>query len=151
MDLSAKKEIHQLSLETLAVKKQRLEKQILDAQQAAAEDTKSSAGDKYETSREMMKQEINKANQQLAILEKMEEVLMKVPLDQKKNEVGLGSLVECNEGIYFFSVSLGQIKWKGKSVYLLSLAAPLGKMLVGKKEGEKLDFRGRDIEIQSIY
>lgn len=151
MDITFKQEVHKESMSHLREKKERLNKQISDAQQAAAEDTKSSAGDKYETSREMMKQEIDKANQQLAIFEKMEAVLMKISPDKPKRKVELGSLIVCNEGIYFFSVSLGQIKIQGQVVYCLSLASPLGKIMMGKKAGETFAFRGREIKIQEIY
>ncbi|MCI4669372.1 MAG: 3-oxoacyl-ACP synthase [Bacteroidia bacterium] len=149
-EISFKKSIHQACLDQLQQKKAILNKQISDAQTAASEDTKSSAGDKYETSREMMKQEINKASQQLAIYEKMEEILVKLKPDTPSDKVSLGSLIKTNEGWYHFSVSLGQVKIEKSKVYVLSLASPLGKEMLNKTEGEEINFRGRKILIEKV-
>ena len=150
ISLSFKQKIHAECIAALRVKTLRQQKIIQDAQQAAADDTKSSAGDKFETSREMMKQEIQKAQQQMAIYEKMEEVLMQISLKEVQDQVGLGSLIQTDEGLYYFSVSLGQLQVEGQKVFILSMASPFGKNLYGKTKGEGMDFRGRKILIEEI-
>ncbi len=146
----SKKAIHAACLTSIRIKKEGQEKLIKEAQEAAAGDTKSSAGDKYETAREMIKQEIDKANHQLAIYERMEEALMKIDPNQSLQSVAPGSLIQTNEGTYFFSVSLGRVKAEKADVYVLSMASPLGKAMKGMTKGQELEMRGRKIEILDI-
>ncbi len=148
--LPSKTDVHAAVVDLLQSKIEGLSVRIAEAQQAASEDTKSSAGDKFETSREMIRQEIDKANAQLGSFRQMQVLVEKISVGQKSGEVGFGSLVETSEATYFFSVSLGKLGVKGKEVYALSLASPLGKSLHGKRVGEKVSFRGRDLEILHI-
>ena len=53
----------------------RLQSSIKDLEHDLGNETKSSAGDKYETSREMMNTEINKLQNQLQSFKKLKEVL----------------------------------------------------------------------------
>jgi transcription elongation GreA/GreB family factor len=136
LPMPPKPHFHQVCLNQLQAKIDRLNRSIAEAQQAASEDTKSSAGDKFETSREMMKQEINKLNAQLSQAVKMQQQLGQVNPEASKETVGFGSLVQTNEGLYYFSVSLGKVEVAGQSCFALSMASPLGKALAGKKAGE---------------
>ena len=140
----------QACLDLIAEKSTELRASIRDAQEAANEDTKSSAGDKFETTREMMTQEIDKANGQLSVLAEMKVLLDKVKPDGRMDKVGFGSLVTTNEGLYFFSVSLGKVPVDGETVYALSMASPMGQAMAGATTGQKVSFRGRDILVKSI-
>ena len=145
-----KLDLHQACLAQLEEKIQGLQQRIAEAQQSAAEDTKSSAGDKFETSREMMKQEIDKANQQMGIFSKMKVVLEGIEASKVQSEILPGSLVQTNEGWYYFAVSLGKVQVGEQSIYVLSMASPLGQQLKGMKVGEELMFRGRKIQVLAI-
>ena len=65
-------------------------------------------------------------------------------------KVEFGSLVETNNGIYFISIAYGKIELDNKDYYSISLASPIGKLFHQKKEGDKLDFQGREFEIKNI-
>ena len=145
-----KREVHLHCLNMLAEKIASLKQEIADAQQAASEDTKSSAGDKFETGREMIKQSINQLNQRLAQDHKLLAVLERINPETEKTEVGPGSLVETSEGWYYFSVSLGKVAWKKSSFFALSMAAPIGKALAGSKANDLVQFMKRDIRILSV-
>lgn len=125
-------------------------RRIADAQTAASEDTKSSAGDKFETSREMIKQEINKIVQQLSLAEEMKEVAQKLASVSSVDTVAPGSLVHTSESWYYLSVAFGKLLVDDTIVYALSATSPLGKELIGKKKGETIPFRSREIEILNI-
>jgi len=145
-----KSQVHRACLALIRSKIAALETQIQDAQEAATEDTKSSAGDKYETSREMIQQEIDKATAQVATFVQMEEWLRRVEPSQKQRNIVFGSLVRSNEGWYYLSVSLGKVSVEGQTVYALSMASPLGQALAGKTAGEKVIFRGREVHIEGV-
>jgi transcription elongation GreA/GreB family factor len=145
-----KPRIHQACIDLLQSKIDALEVRIQDAQQAATEDTKSSAGDKFETAREMMKQEIDKASAQLATFQRMQGWLGQLRPEQVTEQVAFGSLLHSNEGIYYFAVSLGKITLDDHVVYALSMASPLGQALAGKRVGDQVTFRGRTLRIQDL-
>ncbi|MCB0846884.1 MAG: GreA/GreB family elongation factor [Bacteroidetes bacterium] len=151
MSNSDKIALHQTCQNLLTDKINTLNRNIKDAQQAASEDTKSSAGDKFETSREMIKQEIDKQVGLLGKTEKMLSLLTQINPESKPDQVGLGSLVKTNEGMYFFSVSLGKVSVEGKPYFVISLASPIGKELFGKRVGDKLEFMGREILVKGIW
>ncbi len=125
-------------------------KLIAEAQQAANEDTKSSMGDKYETSREMMALEMRKANEQLQEGAKLNKVLTRLNPTTICQQVEIGSLVSTSMGDFFVSISLGKIMLEQREVFALSAVAPLGKQLMGKEKGDKFEFNSREIEIISV-
>lgn len=145
-----KQALHQQCLDLLASKIATLEQMISDAQQAASEDTKSSAGDKFETSREMMKLEINKNSQQLSKANQMLQRLQQINPSIPKDKVGFGSLVIANEGKYYFSVGLGKVIVDGESYFALSMASPIGQALSGHEANERVAFMNREIQIKEI-
>ncbi|MEM7371596.1 MAG: 3-oxoacyl-ACP synthase [Bacteroidota bacterium] len=145
-----KQKLHQSCLDLLEEKIGNLQKAVQDAQMAASEDTKSSAGDKFETSREMIKLEINKYNQQLSQNTKMLHHLQKLNPAIDRDRVEMGSLVLTNEGAYYFSVGMGKLILGETPYFALSMASPIGRALAGHQKGEHISFKGRSIHIQEI-
>ncbi|WP_242691466.1 3-oxoacyl-ACP synthase [Desertivirga arenae] len=127
-----------------------LEQAITSAQEAAANDTKSSAGDKYETTREMMQQEISRNQAQLFEAKKLKHALDSInPLSRSK-EVKNGSLVITSNGNFYISISAGQLKVGSDLYFAVSPASPVGKILVGLKSGDKATFKGKEFVIQEV-
>jgi hypothetical protein len=97
--------------------------------------SKSSAGDKHETSRALMQSEFDKINNnyqsQLNHLKVIESLDM-----SDKPKIGLGSLVETDSSILFIGIGLGIHQIGNKKVMIVSKASPIGKQLEGKKEGD---------------
>jgi regulator of replication initiation timing len=75
---------------------------------ASNNDTKSSMGDKYETGREMLQQEINNLQRQLNETLNQQAVLQKITADPSE-KVQNGALVKTNKGLFYISASLGEI------------------------------------------
>ncbi|MDM8173325.1 3-oxoacyl-ACP synthase [Olivibacter sp. 47] len=96
------------------------EQGICYAKDAATDDTKSSAGDKYETTREMMQQEINRNERQLAEANRLKYQLDGVSVALASDIVQLGSLVQTNDGLFFWQLPLGQLNFH-PIAFLLSL------------------------------
>jgi hypothetical protein len=114
-------------------------------------DTKSSAGDKHETSRAMVQLEQEKLTKQQGELLQMRTVLNQINPEIIHRQVGLGSLINTSLGWYFLSVGLGQISVDGAIVFALNPHAPLGKILIGKRVGEEVVFNGNTLEILEVY
>ena len=77
------------------------------AQAAANEESKSSMGDKYETTRAMMHLETEKLSGQLQEATKLKMVLAQVSL-QASEQIELGSLVHTTTATYFLAISMGK-------------------------------------------
>ncbi len=145
-----KKTIHQALVNELTDKVNNYGRTLESMQQSKNNDTKSSAGDKFETGREMMQMEIDKTEMQLNKVNFALETLNQIKNVINTGEVVLGSLVRCNTGSYYISIGHGSIKIDGKKYYAISMISPVGKLLMGKKSGDTLIFNGRTIEIIDV-
>lgn len=124
---------------------------LAQAQEASNDDTKSSAGDKFETTREMMQQDISRnkklladAQQSLGLLKSLADVPVS---DIVKN----GSLVETNQGLFFLSISAGQLSVLGQSVFAISAASPVGQLMSGKRVSETFTFNQKEYTVLHVF
>ena len=124
---------------------------IEDAQSSANDDTKSSAGDKFETGREMMQQEIDRNRKQLEEAKKMRLALEQIENHQVSEIVHSGSLVITNLGKFYISISRGQIQVDGINYFAISAISPIGLKLMRQKIGYEFDFNGKPFVIESIF
>lgn len=145
-----KSQLYQLCLTFIQNRIENIEYSMQQARQASNDDTKSSAGDKYETTREMMQQEMDRnskllyeAGQQRIALQQLENV------DIAK-EVKNGSLVITSEGSFYISISAGELNHDGQKFFAVSQAAPIGKLFIGKKVGNELNFNSKKYLIKEI-
>ena len=128
----------------------RLQSSIKDLEHDLGNETKSSAGDKYETSREMMNTEINKLQNQLQSFKKLKEVLAVIENRKASTTVQLGSIVKTSAANYFISIPVGEIMVEEEKFYAIGLNSPIGKLLFGKQEGEKFIFQQKEFSIKKI-
>ncbi|OJJ16682.1 3-oxoacyl-ACP synthase [marine bacterium AO1-C] len=125
-------------------------KAIEAAQQAANEETKSSAGDKYETGRAMMQLEKEKHATQLNEGLKLQKVLAQITPQSGHQVVGLGSLVITSQASYYIAISAGKVTLDTKTYFMISLASPIGQALQNHQVGDQVVFRGQKITIKNI-
>lgn len=124
--------------------------EIESAREAQQNETKSSAGDKYETSREMMTQEIEKHSKSLADAEGQRNLLFHVSTLKSSSDVELGSWVETNHGCYFLATGMGSITIDALKTQTISLQSPIGKTLLNKKQGDCFEFNGKQFIILNV-
>ncbi len=120
------------------------------AQNSANEETKSSAGDKYETGRAMAQLEIEKGTVQLSEALKQKQVLDQMPPAIETSTVRLGSLVYTNEENYYLSIPAGKMEIDAITYYAISSASPIGAMLMGQGPGTSFTFNKKEIVIEKI-
>lgn len=142
--------LYQACLDFIHQRIQTAETALEQAREASNDDTKSSAGDKFETTREMMQQDISRnkrlladAQQNLQMLESLQDVPVSL---QVKN----GSLVHTDNGVFYISISAGQIKLDSIQAFAISAVSPIGQLLLGKKEGESFSFNQNHYLIKKI-
>ena len=129
---------------------EQLQSELLSISEEISQETKSSAGDKYETSREMMQQSRDRVSSRIHHLQLQNSTLLAMKNAEKSTEIGFGSLVESDKGHFLFGVALGKIQFMENSIMVLSLNSPLGKVFVHHKVGDELQFRTTNYLIKSI-
>ena len=124
---------------------------MANAQAAANNETKSSAGDKYETSRAMGQLEKDMFASQLN--QTMLELSAASSIDCSKvyNDIRPGCLVNCGDKKYFMIAGLNKLTLNGEVIMPVSPLAPLSKTLMGKKAGDKIEFNQQLITIVHVF
>lgn len=149
--MSIKSELYTYCLDYVEKRIAVIEKTMQEAQTSANNETKSSAGDKYETTRSMM--QIDKAmnTNQLLSANKLKEDLLKIDISKRHLSAQVGSLVITTQANYFIAIGAGKITLEGKDYFAISLTSPIGVLLMHKKVGEEVVFNKQTIVIQAIF
>lgn len=120
------------------------------AQSSANNETKSSAGDKYETGRAMMHLEKERLASQMNEVAKLKKPLEMINPEKVSLSIELGSIVFTAERNYFISVSLGEITVEEQTFFCISPVTPIGNLMLGKQAGESFQFAGKPVNIQQV-
>ncbi|WP_022822497.1 hypothetical protein [Hymenobacter norwichensis] len=123
---------------------------MLTAQESANSETKSSAGDKYETGRAMAQEERNRNAVQLQQALQLQGELTRINPDLPCDTVRPGALVDSTLGRFFISISAGKLTVDGQDYFAVSAAAPVAAALSGKRAGEQVVFNGKPVTISTI-
>lgn len=142
--------LYQLCLGFIAQRIDTAETALQQAQEASNDDTKSSAGDKFETTREMMQQDIARNKNLLFDGQHNLQLLKSLENIPVSDTVRNGSLVVTSKGIFYVAVSAGQLKLDGQLVFAISAVSPIGQLLIGKKVGDTFSFNKNEYQIEKI-
>lgn len=146
-NIPSKKEVINQAFIVISQKLERLQSSLNNLQDAVVNETKSSAGDKFETSMEMLKQEQQKVEQQVVLSMALKDQLTLIkPLEQ--SEISLGALVYVNEMWLFLGVALGKIEVQGQVIHCISMQSPLAIALKGKRASDPISFQQKNMKIE---
>tara|TARA_E500000331_G_C17223074_1_gene699043 strand:+ start:382 stop:840 length:459 start_codon:yes stop_codon:yes gene_type:complete len=124
---------------------------ILDGiQESIDSETHSTAGDKHDTSRELMQQERNKAAQNLQNQMSLDGLVLKLKTIAVSSDVSFGSLVLTNVGWFFIGLPLGRIRFEDEDILCVSGNAPAAKLLESQSVGSSIIMNGKNIQILGI-
>ena len=126
------------------------QKAMKDAQEAANQEEKSSAGDKYETTRAMMQIEKDKNAKQLEETIKLKKALSQIHPSASSDTVNLGSLVLTDKGNFYISISVGKLKVENTEYIAIAPTSPLGMAFMNKKKQEQAVFNGMPYTILQV-
>ena len=146
----SKVEIHETILKLLTNSIVHATKDYELAKESRDSDTKSSAGDKFETGREMMQREMDKISASIDQSKNQLNFLSKINLNRPYSTVDLGCLIITDQGIYYISIGLGKVEINAEIIYAISLDSPLGQLFKGKRVGDELEFRGKTLKINQL-
>lgn len=118
---------------------------------AKTSETKSSAGDKYETGMAMIQNQEELYTRQLAdtsvVLQNLQLIEPTKPSDRVEN----GALVILPVGMFYVCAGMGKQVVDSQEFYAISLISPLGAALKFKKASEPFTFNDKTVHIQAIF
>jgi transcription elongation GreA/GreB family factor len=115
-----------------------------------ADNAKSSAGDKHETSTSMAQNEQEKIGQQIFELEKQIELVKHINPNHQATKIALGSVIKTAENTFYLSIGFGKIVCDNEPVLCISPNAPLGKLFIGKSTNDSVVFNQQEHKICAI-
>ncbi len=147
---TAKPQLYQQICDLLETRIIEFTEAIASIKESRDNESKSSAGDKYETGRAMMQIELDKNETQLNNTLQLKKELAQLNTQQTYDRVAFGSLVITNQENYFISVGMGKLEVNGETYYAISMASPIGQVLKNQQIGNQISFQGRMITILDI-
>jgi transcription elongation GreA/GreB family factor len=146
-----KAKIYQAAINQLKDKENLLTTERKNIIESILEDEKSSAGDKYETGRETMTQDLNTIEGQIKQGKSdLEELYRLHTIKETPSSVQEGALVKLGQDWFLIAVSIGALKVGDSKVFLMSKNSPLGELLIGKKHKDQVSFRGKVLSIEEL-
>jgi transcription elongation GreA/GreB family factor len=117
------------------------------------EETKSSAGDKYETSRTQFQREIERLKTQISGVHNTKATLL-ILNDAKSITAGEGSLLHVSMGatkmIIYIGAALGSLNYQSQPIHIISAQSPLAIALKGHAEGDVVNFNQKKYKIEVL-
>lgn len=149
--IQIKKKIHAKCLELAQGKIDVCNDVLLKIDEAKKAETKSSAGDKFETSREVLQAEEDRATATLSNAMLLKKSLSQIKPERPSIKVEPGALIVSSTLSFYISVGLGKINVDDQIYWAISLASPIAKQMIGKTKGNVFSFNGKDYSITNIF
>ncbi|MBI3232591.1 MAG: 3-oxoacyl-ACP synthase [Bacteroidetes bacterium] len=125
-------------------------KAMQNAQDAANNEEKSSAGDKYETGRAMGHLERDRNAMQVVKAEEELNNLNRIDPSIVHKTISIGALITSSQGLLFLAIGIGSIMVNETKVVVLSPQSPLAEILKGKKAGDTYILNGVKHKISKV-
>lgn len=137
-------------LNHLLDKQHLLNEALLQLKEAAANETKSTAGDKHEVAKALLQSEQEKLGQQFQLIALQIHALQKINCTLNAATVSIGSLIETTMGYFFVGAALGKLNIGTYSITTLSVAAPLAQKLIGLKVNDSCRLNAQIYRVTKI-
>jgi transcription elongation GreA/GreB family factor len=115
---------------------------ISEVTESSNAESKSSAGDKHETSKAMMQLEREKLGNQLKEAEEQLAEFEKINFSKSFQAVEQGGLIETDKGYFLIAGSVGKLTVDSKTAYVISERSPLALALNNHKQRDTVVFNG---------
>jgi len=119
-------------------------------QESIRSESKSTAGDKHDTTRELMQQERNKAAQNISHQLLAQKTILELQKSKASDEIGFGSLVQTDQSWIYIGLSIGKVLYNDLEVLCVSPVSPLARAFESKSENEEVDFNGVVYSIEKV-
>ncbi len=148
--MALKQEIFSHCLQLVNSKIEVINAAMEEVNEGLKNDSKSSAGDKHETSRAMAQLENEKLARQLTEALEQKASLQALAKVTQTSKVTRGCLLKAGNQYIYISIALGRVTVNHQNVIVVSPNSPLGIILIGKKVTDTAELNGVKYFIESI-
>ena len=148
--MTFKQKIYNHYLQVVNEKIQLLQEILADLKESGSSDTKSTAGDKYETALAMLQIEQANTRGQLKDAADQKAALEKINPTVSATIIVTGSLIKTNRGYLFLSIALGKAIIEDNAVFSLSPQSPQGVKLMGLAVEDEVEMNNNLYVIENI-
>ncbi|SCY17459.1 hypothetical protein SAMN05192588_1506 [Nonlabens sp. Hel1_33_55] len=145
-----KKQVHDHCLALVKEQLDTIQSSLDQLMEAKTNETKSSAGDKYETGMAMIQNQEQLYKRQQVDAKNRWNVLNSIDPTKEKTTVDTGTLIQLSTGWFYMAVAIGKVTMEEQDVFVLSLQSPLGVLLKGKTAKDQINFNGKQITVESV-
>jgi len=145
-----KQQVWQRCLEIAEEQMKSLESMMVELRKSAANEGKSTAGDKHETALAMVQIEQEQLQRQINIVQSQLNQLHAVRALDVSETVQAGSLLNTDQGLFYICTGIGKLNIEGKDLLCISPTAPLASSFLGKKKNDVIFFNRRAFRILDI-
>ena len=149
LSLDFKENLHRYCVSLVQDKLNVLKQQIAARKHDLESASKSSAGDKHETSRAMIHLEQEKLGLQFIEVKKQNNLLAQITLKQHSTFKS-GSLIHTPKALFYIAVGLGKITFQNKDVYVISPISSLAQAFLNSKSLDSVSFQTSNYSILSL-
>jgi len=119
-------------------------------QESIRSETKSTAGDKHDTTRELMQQERNKVAQNMSHQLLAQKIIIELRKSKSSKQIGFGSLIQTNSSWIYIGISIGKVIYRDQDVLCVSPVSPLARAFESKTENQEVDCNGVVYSIEKV-
>lgn len=150
INLAFKLKVYHTCLDIIEQKINTIQKEYQLYQDSAANETKSSAGDKHDTGKAMMQMEQEKLGVQFKELVNSKKILGSINPSITNKKIQFGSLVRTTSGLFYISISLGKIIVDSEEIFIISSQSPLAKLMLNQAKQGQFSFNGKNYNILEV-
>ena len=145
-----KSQLYQFVSDQIDAKINLAQKVYDEANESVVSETKSSAGDKHETSRAMSQLEVEKAGKYLMENQKLKSILGFLEPKNVRTNCCLGAVVETTQGNFYLSIAMGKVDFENKTYFCVGMNSPLAQAMINLKSGDSYIVAGKKYEIVEV-
>lgn len=126
-----------------------LNHELMLINEAIANETKSTAGDKHEVAKAQYQRQQEQLLSQVKVFELQLTQLLKIR-DEPHERIGFGTMFKTNQNWFFLAVAIGKIELEKEVIITLSKDAPIALKFLNKQVGDIIEFNQNQYIIKEI-
>lgn len=125
--------------------------EAIDRRKESVEDDDIDMHDYWESTREEVLEYADKLAHHLNIARSELDFLNRLRIEKEHEQVTIGSVVETDKMNFYISIGIEEFEVEDKKLFGISSRAPIYQAMIGKRKGDRFEFRGQQYEIKDLY
>ncbi|HET6225074.1 MAG TPA: 3-oxoacyl-ACP synthase [Bacteroidia bacterium] len=151
LTISLKKGLHEQCLQYIQNCINNVQLALADAIQSGNSESKSSAGDKHETTRSLLQLEQEKHTKQLSDLMSSKEKLLRIDPFLHSEVISTGSIAMTTAGNFYIAIAAGKLVADENTYFAISPNSPIAVKLMGAKVKDRVHFKDITYDIEAVF